>query len=169
VQPQFAAVLGEVPFCEEAAVAAGGNKNAAVAAAKRAMHAGGAAKPAKEEKKKEEKKKEEPKPKAEKAKKEKEVDADAPPMDLPKEEKKVDPLAALPKSSLNLDEWKRHYSNTKPHIGAMPWFWEHLDKEGWSLWKQDYNYNAGEFSSLHTTTVVLARIFLCCFPLKTIH
>lgn len=170
LQPHFAAVLGEVPFCEEAAVAAGADKSAAVAAAKKAIAAankGGAAKGGD----KKEKAKAEEKPKAakkeEKPKKEKDEDAPPPMMDIPKEEKKKDPLAELPKSSMNLDEWKRHYSNTKPHIGAMPWFWEKLDREGWSLWKQDYNYNTGESAKNDERRRLLSFLSVCLSPPHT--
>jgi len=148
-----------VPLCEEALVAAGGSAEASAAAAKRALAAGAAAAGAGAGKKAEKPKKEAApkaeKPKAEKKEKApKEEDADAPPpMDLPKEVKK-DPFGGLAKTSLNLDEWKRHYSNTKPHIGAMPWFWEHLDREGWSVWRQDYNYNNENTRDFMTSNLV---------------
>lgn len=55
--------------------------------------------------------------------------------------KKPNPLDLLPPSKLNLEEWKRYYSNAKDTRGdAMKWFWEHLD-EGYSLWFCDYKYN----------------------------
>lgn len=42
-----------------------------------------------------------------------------------------------------LDEWKRTYSNSKPDFFAsMPWFWQHLDAEGYTLWIQKYRYNS---------------------------
>jgi elongation factor 1-gamma len=161
-QPQFTAVLGDVPLCEEALVAAGGSAEASAAAAKRALAAGAAAAGAGAGKKadKADKPKKEAAPKAEKPKAEKkekapkEEDADAPPpADIPKEVKK-DPFGGLAKTTLNLDEWKRHYSNTKPHIGAMPWFWEHLDREGWSVWRQDYNYNNENTRDFMTSNLV---------------
>lgn len=56
------------------------------------------------------------------------------------EEKKKNPLDELPKSSFVLDEWKRFYSNNETP-DAIKWFWEKVDKEGYSLWKVDYKYN----------------------------
>jgi len=41
-----------------------------------------------------------------------------------------------------MDEWKRTYSNSKDiKKDAMPWFWDHLDKEGYSIWFADYKHN----------------------------
>jgi len=60
-----------------------------------------------------------------------------------KKEKKVNPLDLLPKSKLELDEWKRTYSNTKKiKEEAMPWFWANYDPEGYSIWRSDYKYNS---------------------------
>lgn len=57
--------------------------------------------------------------------------------------KPTNPLDELPKSDFVLDAWKREYSNA-PGMDttlAMPWFWEHYDPEGFSLWFCDYNFN----------------------------
>ena len=92
--------------------------------------------PKKEKAPKEKKeKKEEPKPK------EKEVDEDeeepAAPAPKPKH-----PCDALPKASWNLDDWKRKYSNCgKKYRTVMPWFWENLNTEEYSIWRLDYLYN----------------------------
>lgn len=51
------------------------------------------------------------------------------------------PLEALPKPSLILDDWKRKYSNSDTRSEAMPWFWEQLKPEEYSLWRVDYKYN----------------------------
>jgi len=60
-----------------------------------------------------------------------------------KKKKGPNPLDLLPESKLVMDEWKRTYSNTKKiKEEAMPWFWEHLDQEGYSLWYCDYKYNS---------------------------
>lgn len=59
----------------------------------------------------------------------------------PKEEKPKNPLDALPKSSFVVDEWKRVYSNEDTRSKAIPWFYEHFDKEGWSIWRFDFKYN----------------------------
>jgi elongation factor 1-gamma len=56
----------------------------------------------------------------------------------PKAKSKLD---LLPPTKLDLDEWKRTYSNNDILKVAMPWFWEHFDAEGWSLWLSDYKYN----------------------------
>ena len=34
------------------------------------------------------------------------------------------------------------YSNEDIETKAIPYFWENFDKEGWSLWRAEYNYNA---------------------------
>jgi len=41
-----------------------------------------------------------------------------------------------------MDEWKRTYSNKDTRSEALPWFWEHLDLEGYSLWFCNYKYNS---------------------------
>ncbi|KZT00622.1 elongation factor 1-gamma [Laetiporus sulphureus 93-53] len=82
-----------------------------------------------------------PAPKAEKKhKKEEEEEED----DLvPKEEKVKNPLDDLPKSKLNLEDWKRAYSNkdTCGAGGALEWFYENYDPEGFSVWRVDFKYN----------------------------
>ena len=106
-----------------------------------------------------------PKPKAEKKPKEQAEDDDD---DKPfvEEPKAKNPLDSLPKSSLNLEDWKRAYSNkeTRGAGGALEWLYQkcvylhtlHLcyssltilrwstssfDKEGYSLWRVDFKYN----------------------------
>jgi hypothetical protein len=86
-------------------------------------------KPAAEAKAKEpkaEKPKAEPKPKAEK--KPKDDDEDDGDIDLvPQEEPKAkNPLDSLPKSTFNLEDWKRAYSNmeTRGAGGALEWFYK---------------------------------------------
>lgn len=56
------------------------------------------------------------------------------------EAKQVNPLDLLPKSTLNLVQWKKMYSNNDTDI-AMKWLWENFDYSGYSIWKVDYNYN----------------------------
>ena len=84
--------------------------------------------------------------------------------EAPKPAKFIDPLASLPPrywcgggggstfialllllfsphSDFNLDGFKRLYSNSKDIAGeVMPWLWENMDREGWSLWKAQYDY-----------------------------
>lgn len=91
--------------------------------------------------KKEEKPKAAAAPKAEKPKA-----APAPKDDDEDDEPKAapppkNPLDSLPKSSFNLDEWKRTYSNEDTREKALPWFFEHFDHEGYSIVKLDYKYN----------------------------
>jgi elongation factor 1-gamma len=111
-QPQFRTVLGEVKLAEKMAVA----KGATAAPAKKAETT---------------------------AAKKAETTADAGGDEeegaaKPKAKSKLD---LLPPTKLDLDEWKRTYSNNKILEVAMPWFWEHFDAEGWSLWQSEYKYN----------------------------
>merc|ERR1711972_547475 len=109
-QPNAKAVLGEVVLC---------SKEAQFDAKKFAEFSG------KGDKKKEEKP-------AEKA--EEEDDG------MPKEPKAKDPLAALPKGTFDLEEWKRFYSNNDED-DSIKWFWEHFDAEHYSIWRSDYKFN----------------------------
>ncbi|KAF0391228.1 EF1G-domain-containing protein [Gigaspora margarita] len=68
------------------------------------------------------------------------------PDDLEEEEAKPAPkpkskLDSLPPTKLNLEEWKRFYSNNNTRPDAINWFWEHYDPEGYSIWRVDYKYN----------------------------
>lgn len=38
------------------------------------------------------------------------------------------------RSTFVLDEFKHKYSNEDTHFVALPYFWEHFDKDDWSLW-----------------------------------
>jgi elongation factor 1-gamma len=87
-------------------------------------------------------------PKAEKKPKEKpkekavEDDDDDEPS-VPAEPKAKNPLDDLPKSTFNLEDWKRAYSNkeTRGPGGAIEWFYEHFDYTGFSVWRVDFKYN----------------------------
>ncbi|WFD42021.1 hypothetical protein MPSI1_000658 [Malassezia psittaci] len=57
------------------------------------------------------------------------------------EEKAKNPLDALPKSSFVMNDWKVQYSNKDTRSEAIPWFHEHFDPEGWSVWRFDFKYN----------------------------
>ncbi|WFD35553.1 hypothetical protein MCUN1_002409 [Malassezia cuniculi] len=59
----------------------------------------------------------------------------------PKKEKAKNPLDLLPPSSFVLDEWKRTYMNEDTRAKALPWFYEHFDPEGFSIWRFDFKYN----------------------------
>ncbi|KAH9851262.1 elongation factor 1-gamma [Lenzites betulinus] len=81
-----------------------------------------------------------PAPKAAKPAKEEEEEED----DIPKDEPKAkNPLDSLPKSSFNLEDWKRAYSNkeTRGADGALEWFYKNFDAEGFSVWRVDFKYN----------------------------
>ncbi|KAF9238656.1 hypothetical protein BU15DRAFT_75102 [Melanogaster broomeanus] len=62
---------------------------------------------------------------------------------VPAEPKEKNPLDLLPKSTFNLEDWKRAYSNkeTRGADGALEWFYANFDKEGFSLWRVDFKYN----------------------------
>jgi len=88
--------------------------------------------PPKKEKK--EKKKEAPK-EAQKLK-------EAPAEEKPKEVKKKSSMDLLPKSSFNLEDWKRFYSNNNTKPDAVNYFWKNYDHEGYSMYRVDYKYNS---------------------------
>merc|ERR1712168_1010611 len=135
-QPNAKAVLGEVVLC---------SKEAQFDAKKFAEFSG------KGDKKKEEKpKKEQPAKKEPEKKKEKPAAAEEEDDGMPKEPKAKDPLAALPKGTFDLEEWKRFYSNNDED-DSIKWFWEHFDAENYSIWRADYKYNDE-----------LAMVFMSC-------
>jgi len=79
------------------------------------------------------------KPKAAKADDDEEDD------DEPKAPKAKNPLDDLAPSTMNMDEWKRTFSNTtKLREEAMPWFWQHFDAQGYSFWYMKYEKVEGE-------------------------
>ncbi|KAJ1787119.1 hypothetical protein LPJ59_005792, partial [Coemansia sp. RSA 2399] len=109
---------------------------------------------------KEKKKADKPKaqPKAEKKaapKEENDEDEDDMPPPAPKPKSKLD---LLPKSSMDLNEWKRVYSNEETREVAMPWLWKNFDAEGYSLWKVEYNYNE-ELTRLFMTNNLIGGFF----------
>lgn len=70
--------------------------------------------------------------------------------------KPVNPLDELPPSSMNLDEWKRCYSNTKDLRGeAMTWFWKNFDPSGWSFYWMRYDKLEGECEVSYVTSNLL--------------
>ncbi|XP_077995519.1 elongation factor 1-gamma-like [Glandiceps talaboti] len=125
-QKEFKTVIGDVQLCEKMAQFD----------AKKFKEMQGAGEDKKEKKKKEEKK-QQPKKHEKKQKPEaEEKDED----DVPKEPKKKDPYADLPPSKFDMDAWKRCYSNNDTITVAIPYFWEHIDKEGYSFWFCEYDY-----------------------------
>ncbi|TCD66255.1 hypothetical protein EIP91_001618 [Steccherinum ochraceum] len=85
-----------------------------------------------------------PAPKAEKKPAKKDDDDDDDDL-VPKDEPKAkNPLDFLPKSTFNLEDWKRAYSNkdTRGAGGAIEWFYQNFDKAGFSAWRVDFKYNS---------------------------
>jgi elongation factor 1-gamma len=140
-QQAFIDTVGETKLCEVPLTAA--VKKSGGAASTPAKDNKKEAKP-KEEKKKEDKPKKEEKPKEDKPKGEKRKQDDEGLEPESFEEKKAkNPLDDLPPSKMVLDAWKREYSNA-PNGDctlAMPYFWDNYDKEGYSLWFCNYNFN----------------------------
>lgn len=46
----------------------------------------------------------------------------------------------MPKTSFNFDEFKRVYSNEDTAEKAIPYFWNHFDKENCSIWFCEYKF-----------------------------
>jgi elongation factor 1-gamma len=114
-QPHFASVLGAVALCDKKPVA-----------------------PAPAESSEQPKK--EPAPKkeqAQKPKKTEEEDDDHPEVNEPPKKK---PFADLPPSKFNMVEFKVTYSNEDYRSVTLPYFYEHFDPTGWSLWLAEYKY-----------------------------
>ncbi|XP_062380035.1 elongation factor 1-gamma [Sardina pilchardus] len=136
-QPQFKTVLGEVKLCE---------KMAQFDAKKFADQQPKKDTPPKKEKGGKEGKQQEKKEKKEDKKKEEKKSAPAvEEMDeceaaLASEPKAKDPFAHLPKSAFVMDEFKRKYSNEDTLSVALPHFWEHFDREGYSIWYGEYRF-----------------------------
>jgi len=123
-QPEFKKLLGDIKLCET--MAQFDNKKYQEYHPKDQKKGKGAEKKAAP--KKEQPKKETPK----KVEKEEEPPA-------PKEKK--DPYADFPKPSMNLDEWKRTWSN-KSLEESTKWFWDNIDKENYSVWFGEYEDQA---------------------------
>ncbi|XP_050538354.1 elongation factor 1-gamma [Daktulosphaira vitifoliae] len=65
---------------------------------------------------------------------------DAADLILAAEPKSKDPFDSLPKGSFNMDEFKRVYSNEE-ESKSIAYFWDHFDKENYSIWFGEYKYN----------------------------
>ncbi|KAI9726428.1 MAG: hypothetical protein M1828_001250 [Chrysothrix sp. TS-e1954] len=92
--------------------------------------------PVKEKAPKQEAKKEaaKPKPKA----KDDDEDEDDEPKEAPKPKH---PIEALGKAGMPIDDWKRKYKNEETREVALPWFWENVNFDDYSIWAVDYKYN----------------------------
>jgi len=60
---------------------------------------------------------------------------------LAAEPEQKDPFSAFPKGTMNMDEFKRVYSNEDTATKAIPYFWQNLDKENYSIWHCEYKYS----------------------------
>ncbi|XP_041035073.1 elongation factor 1-gamma-A-like [Carcharodon carcharias] len=78
--------------------------------------------------------------------------------------KAEDPFAHLPKSAFVLDEFKQKYSNENISSVALPYLWDHFDKEGWSVWYMEYKY-PGELN-LDMSSNLIAGLFQCLDGLR---
>lgn len=69
-----------------------------------------------------------------------EEEVDAADEALAAEPKRKNPFASMPKSSFDLDDFKRFYSN-EDESKSIPYFWEKFDPENYSIWLGEYKYN----------------------------
>jgi elongation factor 1-gamma len=107
--------------------------------------------------------KKEAKPKAEEPKKEaakpKAKAADDDEEDEVKEEPKAKhPIEALGKATFAIDDWKRKYKNEETREVALPWFWENMNFEEYSIWSVDYKYN-DELTQTFMTSNLIGGFF----------
>lgn len=145
-QPEFKKTLGSVKMCDKASqfdAKKFKEIESSTSHAAPAKDSGG-----KKDKKKDKGDKEQPKeaPQKEKKPAAHEEDAaengemDASEMALAEEPKKKDPFEDFPKGTFNMDEFKRVYSNEDTVTKALPYFWEHFDKENYSVWYCEYKF-----------------------------
>jgi elongation factor 1-gamma len=122
-QFEFKNVLGKVTMCEKMAQFDGKKYNEIYGKDKK--DAG-----------KKEKKPAQPKAKKEqKPKEEKKVEA------APAPKKNTDPWANSPPATMDMDAWKRTYSNETDNDKVMAYFNEHFPKDTYSVWQGNYKYN----------------------------
>ncbi|KAF1950009.1 EF1G-domain-containing protein [Byssothecium circinans] len=126
--PSYSAVAGKLEYIKEAIKYVPPKKEAA---------------PKKEQAK--------PKPKKEEAADEDEDEKPAAP-------KAKHPLELLPRATFVLDDWKRKYSNEETREVALPWFWENVNFEEYSIWKVDYKYN-DELKKVFMTSNLIGGFF----------
>ncbi|CAK8696977.1 unnamed protein product [Clavelina lepadiformis] len=66
---------------------------------------------------------------------------DKPANEPPAPKPKLDPWRNAPKPSMDLDAWKRCYSNNPVEV-SWKYFLEHFKKEDYSIWRGAYQYNS---------------------------
>ncbi|KAE8353549.1 hypothetical protein BDV28DRAFT_132948 [Aspergillus coremiiformis] len=83
-------------------------------------------------------------PKKEEKPKKEAAPAAAPAEEKPEGEQKKPkhPIEALGRPTFILDDLKRTYSNEDTRPVALPWFWENINTDEYSLWKVDYLYDS---------------------------
>lgn len=59
---------------------------------------------------------------------------------------------------MNMDEWKRKYSNADTRTEALPWLWENFDAEGYSWYECKYKYN-NELTMTFMTSNLIGGFF----------
>jgi len=96
-------------------------------------------------------KKEAPKPKAKEVEEEEEDDA-------PQQPKAKHPIEELGRPTFVLDDWKRKYSNEETREVALPWFWENIKWDEYSIWRVDYKYN-DELTQVFMTSNLIGGFF----------
>lgn len=141
-QKEFQAVLGnDYKLCEKTAQF-DAKKFAEVSQSQTKSAAKSTDEAAKGDKKKEQAAKPAAKPAAEKKEKPAAENDEADDTDeaYANEPKQKDPFAEMPKTSFNMDEFKRVYSNEDTVTKAIPYFWNHFDKDNLSIWLCEYKY-----------------------------
>lgn len=132
-QPMFKAVNGEPKFCAEA------------------IKYTPPAKEKKEPAPKQEVAKEAPKPKAKAAEDDdEEEDKPAP--------KPKHPLEELGKPTFAIDDWKRKYKNEETREVALPYFFDNVNFDEYSVWQVDYKYN-DELTQIFMTSNLIGGFF----------
>ncbi|KAF2104157.1 hypothetical protein NA57DRAFT_29693, partial [Rhizodiscina lignyota] len=69
------------------------------------------------------------------------------------------PLEALPRATFVLDDWKRKYSNEETREVALPWFWENMKWDEYSIWRVDYKYNEELTMTFMTSNLIVGGFF----------
>jgi elongation factor 1-gamma len=64
-----------------------------------------------------------------------------------------------------LDDWKRKYSNEETREVALPWFWESIKWDEYSIWRVDYKYN-DELTQVFMTSNLIGEFALPVIPMN---
>jgi elongation factor 1-gamma len=135
-QPQFKAVIGDFKLCEKMAQF-DAKKFAELQGKGKEKKADKPEKDQKPKKEKQDKPKEDKKPAAAGGDAAEELDETE--AILAAEPKSRDPFEKFNKGTFNMDDFKRVYSNEAESV-SIPYFWEKLDKENYSIWYCEYKY-----------------------------